>query len=60
MASRYRIPTDAERLERYFMELQRAIPNPGRDWAKTAKPCKYLKLLEERKEMLSNDTEETW
>ena len=60
MASRYRIPTDAERLERYFMELQRVIPNPGRDWAKTAKPCKYLKLLEERKEMLSNATEETW
>jgi len=56
---KYRIPTEAERLEKYFMELQRIMPNPGRDWAKNAAPCKYLKLLEERKERLSNATEET-
>lgn len=59
MAKKYRIPTEAERLERYFMELARMIPNPGRDWAKSAAPCKYLKLLEERKNHLQNATEET-
>jgi hypothetical protein len=41
------------------MELARMIPNPGRDWAKSAAPCKYLKLLEERKNNLQNATEET-
>ena len=49
MGKKYRIPTEAERLDRYFMELERMIPNPGKDWAKSAAPCKYLKLLEERK-----------
>jgi hypothetical protein len=44
-----RLLSDADRLERYFTELHRIMPNPGRDWAKSAKPCKYLKLLEERK-----------
>ena len=59
MAGKYRIPTEAERLERYFMELARVLPNPGRDWAKSAAPCKYLKLLEERKNNLQNATEKT-
>jgi hypothetical protein len=59
MAGKYRIPTEAERLEQYFMDLARVIPNPGRDWAKSAVPCKYLKLLKERKERLQNAKEET-
>jgi len=41
-------PSDHERLEQYFWELERTIPNPPRDWAKSAKPCKYLAQLKER------------
>jgi predicted secreted protein len=47
--AKYKIPTEAERLQEYFWQLQRLIPSPPKDWAKAAKPCKYLKLLEERK-----------
>jgi predicted secreted protein len=47
---KFKLPSEAERLERYFWELERIMPNPPRDWAKSAKPCKYLKLLEERKQ----------
>lgn len=49
-----RQPTEQQRLEEYFWQLERLIPNPPRDWAKAAKPCKYLKLLEERKQNADN------
>lgn len=46
---KFRQPTDKERLEEYFWQLERLIPNPPRDWAKSARPCKWAKILEERK-----------
>jgi hypothetical protein len=44
----FKIPSDQQRLENYFWELERLIPNPGKDWAKAAKPCKWAKILKER------------
>ena len=43
------IPTEEDRLHQYFFELNRLIPNPPKDWAKAAKPCKWAKILKERK-----------
>ena len=46
---KYKIPTERERLEEYFWQLERLIPNPPKDWAKSARPCKWAKILEEKK-----------
>ena len=48
-----KIPTVADRLQNYFEELERLIPNPPRDWEKTAKPCRWAKLLEEQKKQMA-------
>ena len=53
----FKIKLEEERLQEYFWQLERLIPNPPKDWAKVAKPCKYLKLLEERKQ--NNASKET-
>ena len=53
----FKIKLEEERLQEYFWQLERLIPNPPKDWAKAAKPCKYLKLLEERKQ--NNASKET-
>jgi hypothetical protein len=45
---KYHLPTEAERLQNYFWELESKIPNPGKDWARSAKECKWLKILKER------------
>jgi hypothetical protein len=45
---KYKLPTEEERLQNYFWELERILPNPGKDWAKSAKPCKWLKIIEEK------------
>jgi hypothetical protein len=47
--SKFRQPTEQERLEEYFWKLESLIPNPPRDWAKSARPCKWAKILEEKK-----------
>lgn len=47
---RYRVPTEQERLQEYFWQLERLIPNPPRDWAKSARPCKWAKMLKEKKD----------
>lgn len=44
------LPTEEDRLERYFLTLSDLIPNPPKDWDKDLKPCKWLKILQERKE----------
>jgi hypothetical protein len=44
-----KLPTVAQRLQDYFRQLEQLIPNPPKDWAKTAKECKWAKILEERK-----------
>lgn len=46
---KYKIPTEQERLEVYFGQLEQLIPNPPRDWTKAARPCKWAKILEEKK-----------
>jgi hypothetical protein len=46
---KFRQPTEQERLEEYFWQLERLIPNPPKDWAKSARPCKWAKILEEKK-----------
>ena len=46
---KFRQPTEQERLEEYFWKLERLIPNPPKDWAKSARPCRWAKILEERK-----------
>jgi len=45
---RYRI-TEEDRLLKYFAQLERLIPNPPANWAVNAKPCKWAKILKERK-----------
>ena len=53
--------TEAQRLEDYFAKLERLIPNPGANWARSAKPCKYAKILKERKRLLElGREEEAW
>ena len=51
--------TEAQRLQDYFWQLEKLIPNPGPNWARSAKPCKYARILEERKQHLDNASEET-
>lgn len=43
-------PTDEERLEKYFEDLRRWMPNPPANWAVNAKPCRWAKILEEKKD----------
>lgn len=45
---KFRQPTEQERLEEFFWKLERLIPNPPADWAKSARPCKWKKLLDEQ------------
>ena len=47
---KFRQPTEQERLEEYFRQLESLIPNPPRDWAKASRPCKWAKILEEKKQ----------
>lgn len=47
-SKKYQPPTDQQRLEEYFWQLERLIPNPPRDWAKSARPCKWLKMIKEK------------
>lgn len=47
--SKFRQPTEEERLEEFFWKLQGMIPMPPKNWAANAKPCKWAKILEERK-----------
>ncbi len=49
---KFRQPTEQERLQEYFWQLERLIPNPPRDWAKSARPCKWAKIIEEKKNNL--------
>jgi hypothetical protein len=46
---KYKILTEQERLEVYFGQLEQLIPNPPRDWAKAARPYKWAKILEGKK-----------
>jgi hypothetical protein len=45
------IPTEAERLEKYFRQLAHQIPNPTPKEMEQvlSRPCKWAKILEERK-----------
>jgi hypothetical protein len=47
-SQRHRL-TEADRLQKYFWDLEKLIPNPPKNWAVNSKPCKWFKLLEERK-----------
>jgi hypothetical protein len=47
-AERHRL-TEADRLQKYFWDLEKLIPEPPRNWAVNAKECKWAKILEERK-----------
>ncbi len=38
-----------EALDKFFWELESKLPNPPADWEKAAKPCKWSKILEEKK-----------
>jgi hypothetical protein len=40
---------EVERLQIYFDDLAKTFPVPPKDWEKNAKPCRYRKILEERK-----------
>jgi len=40
--------TDEERLEQYFADLRRLIPNPPKNWEKNVRPCKWEAILKER------------
>lgn len=46
------IPSEADRLEKYFAQLANQIPEPTRkemDWI-LSRPCKWAKILEEKKD----------
>jgi len=45
-----RIPTEAERLDKYFAQLRAILPyvTEREVAAALARPCKYRKILEER------------
>lgn len=46
------IPTEADRLEKYFCQLAREISEPTpkeMDWILSC-PCKWAKILEEKKD----------
>jgi len=47
--SKFRQPTEQQRLEEYFWKLEGMIPMPPKNWAANAKPCKWDKILKERK-----------
>lgn len=49
--------TNEQRLQDYFWKLELMFPNPGPDWARSVKPCKYAKILKERKRLLENGRE---
>jgi hypothetical protein len=50
------VPTDEERLADYFWKLEELIPNPGNNWAKAAKPCKWERIIKERQKQDPNAT----
>lgn len=52
----FHVPTDEERLADYFWKLEELIPNPGNDWAKAAKPCKWERIIKERQKKDPNAT----
>jgi hypothetical protein len=52
LAERY---TDEQRLQDYFWKLESLIPNPGPNWAKSAKPCKWKKILDEKAKGYTED-----
>lgn len=45
-------PSDEERLTRFFMWLRHQIPEPPDGWQQKMKPCRWAKILEERKNNL--------
>jgi len=47
-SNRHRL-TEEDRLQKYFWDLEKLIPNPPANWAVNAKPCKWAKILAERK-----------
>jgi hypothetical protein len=40
--------TEADRLQKYFWDLEKLIPEPPKNWAVNAKECKWAKILKER------------
>lgn len=46
-----RTPSEADRFERYFAELERWMPHPTKAEMEQvlSRPCKWSKILEERK-----------
>jgi hypothetical protein len=54
LAERY---SEEQRLLDYFWKLESLIPNPPKDWAKSAKSCKWQKILDERKKGYSDDAQ---
>ena len=44
------LPSELERLEKFFLELEEKIPDPGKDWDKFLRPCKWDKILKEQKQ----------
>jgi hypothetical protein len=41
--------SDEDRLQDYFWKLETLIPNPYKDWAKTVRPCKWERIIKERR-----------
>jgi hypothetical protein len=47
--SKFRQPTEQQRLEEYFWKLEGMIPMPPNNWAANVKPYKWDKILKEQK-----------
>lgn len=47
------VPTEADRLEKYFDKLNTLIPLPPKNWELNVKECKYLKMIKERNKLIN-------
>jgi hypothetical protein len=40
--------SDEDRLNEYFWNLEKTIPNPFKGWEKDVRPCKWQRIIKER------------
>ena len=51
-----RTSTNEERLKALMQKLETMFPMPPEDWKEKAKPCKYQKILDERRQAVVSAT----
>lgn len=46
----FQTSTDKKKLKEFMVKLEGMFPMPPKDWKEKAKPCKYQKILDDRKQ----------